>query len=179
MSTRSRWTWMLSSSVVKKPAAARRSAGGARAPSPTPPPMPIDATPTSPTPERLARRASTLAPLRCAAIRALASAAAALHATGIDRLLRIAAARGASTLYLTSQARPSIRVDGEISPIDGESALERSRRRGADSRHHPRAQPRSAAQPGGHRVDLRRARRRAASAASRSAIIAAPAASSA
>ncbi len=46
-----------------------------------------------------------------------------LHATGIDRLLRIAAARGASTLYLTSQARPSIRVDGEISPIEGESAL--------------------------------------------------------
>lgn len=46
-----------------------------------------------------------------------------LHATGIDRLLRIAAARGASTLYLTSQGRPSIRVDGEISPIEGESAL--------------------------------------------------------
>ena len=46
-----------------------------------------------------------------------------LHATGIDRLLRIAAARGASTLYLTSQSRPSIRVDGEISPIDGESVL--------------------------------------------------------
>ena len=46
-----------------------------------------------------------------------------LHATGIDRLLRIAAARAASTLYLTSQSRPSIRVDGEISPIDGESVL--------------------------------------------------------
>ncbi len=46
-----------------------------------------------------------------------------LHATGIDRLLRIAAARGASTLYLTSQSRPSIRVDGEIGPIDGESVL--------------------------------------------------------
>jgi twitching motility protein PilT len=46
-----------------------------------------------------------------------------LRATGIDRLLRIAAARGASTLYLTSQARPSIRVDGEIGPIEGESAL--------------------------------------------------------
>ena len=42
---------------------------------------------------------------------------------GIDRLLRIAAARGASTLYLMSQARPSIRVDGEIRPIDGEAAL--------------------------------------------------------
>jgi twitching motility protein PilT len=46
-----------------------------------------------------------------------------LHASGIDRLLRIAAARGASTLYLTSQARPSIRVDGEISAIDGEGTL--------------------------------------------------------
>jgi twitching motility protein PilT len=46
-----------------------------------------------------------------------------LQASGIDRLLRIASARGASTLYLTSQSRPSIRVDGEISPIDGESVL--------------------------------------------------------
>jgi twitching motility protein PilT len=46
-----------------------------------------------------------------------------LHVAGIDRLLRIAAARGASTLYLTSQARPSIRVDGEISALDGEGLL--------------------------------------------------------
>jgi twitching motility protein PilT len=46
-----------------------------------------------------------------------------LHTAGIDRLLRIAAARGASTLYLTSQARPSIRVDGEISAIEGEAVL--------------------------------------------------------
>jgi twitching motility protein PilT len=46
-----------------------------------------------------------------------------LHSAGIDRLLRIAAARGASTLYLMSQARPSIRVDGEIGPIDGEPVL--------------------------------------------------------
>ena len=45
------------------------------------------------------------------------------HTAGIDRLLRIAAARGASTLYLTSQARPSIRVDGEISAIEGEAVL--------------------------------------------------------
>ena len=45
------------------------------------------------------------------------------HTVGIDRLLRIAAARGASTLYLTSQASPSIRVDGEISSIDGEPVL--------------------------------------------------------
>ena len=46
-----------------------------------------------------------------------------LHTAGIDRLLRIAAARGASTLYLTSQARPSIRVDGEISAMEGEAVL--------------------------------------------------------
>ena len=46
-----------------------------------------------------------------------------LQTGGIDRLLRIAAARGASTLYLTSQARPSIRIDGEISVIEGESVL--------------------------------------------------------
>jgi twitching motility protein PilT len=46
-----------------------------------------------------------------------------LDASGIDRLLRIAAARGASILYLMSQARPSIRIDGEISPIDGEGVL--------------------------------------------------------
>ena len=47
----------------------------------------------------------------------------ALHTTGIDRLLRIGAARGASTLYLTSQSRPSIRVDGQIAAIDGEPTL--------------------------------------------------------
>ncbi len=45
------------------------------------------------------------------------------HGGGIDRLLRIAAARGASTLYLTSKARPLIRVDGEISQIEGEPLL--------------------------------------------------------
>jgi twitching motility protein PilT len=45
------------------------------------------------------------------------------HTSGIDRLLRIAASRGASTLYLTSHARPSIRVDGEISAMEGEPVL--------------------------------------------------------
>jgi twitching motility protein PilT len=40
--------------------------------------------------------------------------------SGLDRLLRLAAARGASTLYLSSHARPSVRVDGEIQMIDGE-----------------------------------------------------------
>jgi len=40
--------------------------------------------------------------------------------SGLDRLVRMAAARGASTLYLSSHARPSIRVDGEIQLLDGE-----------------------------------------------------------
>jgi twitching motility protein PilT len=42
---------------------------------------------------------------------------------GLDRLLRLAAARGAETLYLFSQARPSIRVDGEIGALEGEPVL--------------------------------------------------------
>jgi twitching motility protein PilT len=42
---------------------------------------------------------------------------------GIDRLLRLSAARGANTLYLMSQARPSVRVDGEIAVLEGEPAL--------------------------------------------------------
>ncbi len=43
--------------------------------------------------------------------------------TGLDRLLKLAAARGAEALYLFSQSRPSIRVDGEIHALDGEPVL--------------------------------------------------------
>src|SRR5205807_10637153 len=39
---------------------------------------------------------------------------------GLDRLLRLASARGASTLYLSSESRPSVRVDGELQMLDGE-----------------------------------------------------------
>jgi twitching motility protein PilT len=39
------------------------------------------------------------------------------------RPLRAAAARGAATLYLVAQSKPMIRVDGEISALDGEPAL--------------------------------------------------------
>jgi twitching motility protein PilT len=42
---------------------------------------------------------------------------------GLDRLLRVTSGRGAPILYLVSQARPSIRVDGEIVPIEGEPVL--------------------------------------------------------
>jgi twitching motility protein PilT len=43
--------------------------------------------------------------------------------SGLDRLLRLAAARGASTLYLVSGARPSIRIDGEVRTLDGAVVL--------------------------------------------------------
>jgi twitching motility protein PilT len=43
--------------------------------------------------------------------------------SGLDRLLRVSAARGASTLYLSTDAQPSVRVDGELQAIDGEPVL--------------------------------------------------------
>ncbi|MBI3402822.1 MAG: Flp pilus assembly complex ATPase component TadA [Acidobacteria bacterium] len=43
--------------------------------------------------------------------------------SGLDRLLRTSAARGASTLYLSSESRPSVRVDGELHMLDGEPVL--------------------------------------------------------
>ena len=70
------------------------------------PPQPAVVLPLS----RSAVRSDTPPPLAGAAM------------SGLDRLLRVAAARGASTLYLASQTRPSIRVDGEIQMID-EAAL--------------------------------------------------------
>ena len=41
----------------------------------------------------------------------------------LDQLLRLAAARGAAMLYLSSEARPSVRVDGEIFTLDGAPIL--------------------------------------------------------
>jgi twitching motility protein PilT len=40
--------------------------------------------------------------------------------SGLERLLRVSAARGASTLYLSSGSRPSVRVDGDLQMLDGE-----------------------------------------------------------
>jgi twitching motility protein PilT len=40
--------------------------------------------------------------------------------SGLERLLRVSSARGASTLYLSSESRPSVRVDGELRMLDGE-----------------------------------------------------------
>jgi twitching motility protein PilT len=46
-----------------------------------------------------------------------------LKAEGLVRLLRIVAARGGSALYITSNAQPSMRVDGEMRALDGEEPL--------------------------------------------------------
>jgi twitching motility protein PilT len=45
------------------------------------------------------------------------------RAGAIDRLLRLAAVRGASTMYVVADARPMIRVDGEIVTVEGERPL--------------------------------------------------------
>jgi twitching motility protein PilT len=45
---------------------------------------------------------------------------------GLDRLLRLAAARGATTLYIATQTAPSIRVEGEIAALEGETTLSAS-----------------------------------------------------
>jgi twitching motility protein PilT len=47
-------------------------------------------------------------------------------ANGIDRLLRIAAARGASALFLTSDARPWIRIEGDLRHLESEPPLSRA-----------------------------------------------------
>jgi twitching motility protein PilT len=43
--------------------------------------------------------------------------------TPLERVLKIAAARGAATVYIVARSQPVIRVDGEISVLDGEPAL--------------------------------------------------------
>jgi twitching motility protein PilT len=46
--------------------------------------------------------------------------------TNIERLLRVASARGASVLFLTTDARPYMRVEGDIRQLEGEPVLSRS-----------------------------------------------------
>ena len=47
-------------------------------------------------------------------------------ASGVDRLLRIAAARGATALFLTSESRPWMRLDGDLRYLDSEAPLSRA-----------------------------------------------------
>lgn len=51
---------------------------------------------------------------------------AAARASGIERLLHLAASRGASALFVISDTRPSIRVEGDIRPLEGEAAMSRA-----------------------------------------------------
>jgi twitching motility protein PilT len=44
-------------------------------------------------------------------------------ATTLQRLLRLAGARGAGTVYVVANAAPLVRVDGEFSTLEGEPAL--------------------------------------------------------
>jgi len=69
-----------------------------------------------------APQAAVVLPISRSPIRGDQLAPALSEATmpGLDRLLRLASARGASTLYLSSQSRPSMRVDGELHVIDAE-----------------------------------------------------------
>jgi twitching motility protein PilT len=44
----------------------------------------------------------------------------------LERLLRLAASRAASALFVISDTRPSIRVEGELRPLDGEAPMSRT-----------------------------------------------------
>ena len=68
---------------------------------------------------------AVILPLARSPIRSDASSQPAPSAqiAGLERLLRLATARGANTLYLMSGLRPSIRLDGEISAFEGEPVL--------------------------------------------------------
>ncbi len=48
------------------------------------------------------------------------------RASTVDRLLRLAAARGAVALFLSSESRPYIRVEGDIRLLDGEALLSKA-----------------------------------------------------
>lgn len=50
-------------------------------------------------------------------------ASAPVGSPDVERLLRIAVARGASGLYLHARSRPTLRVDGEIQPLEPEEPL--------------------------------------------------------
>jgi twitching motility protein PilT len=43
---------------------------------------------------------------------------------GLDRLLRLAVARNASTLYIVADSRPMLRIDGDILLLEGEKPIE-------------------------------------------------------
>jgi twitching motility protein PilT len=66
---------------------------------------------------------AVVVPLARPSVRAEAPPPPVTPPSTLDRLLRVAAARGASALYIVAQAAPVLRVDGEIAVLDGEEPL--------------------------------------------------------
>lgn len=73
-----------------------------------------------------AQRAPVLQMTRTVRIEVLPRHAATPRASGIERLLRLAAARGAAALFVIAGTRPSIRVDGDIRPLEDEPPMTRA-----------------------------------------------------
>lgn len=84
-------------------------------------PGPVIVPPPSPPPPEVAPLAAVLPMTRTLRIDVPPRAAA--GRSGIERLLSIAAARGAGALYLTSQAPPFLRLDDDVRMLEGEPAL--------------------------------------------------------
>ncbi|HKT80886.1 MAG TPA: ATPase, T2SS/T4P/T4SS family, partial [Vicinamibacterales bacterium] len=92
----------------------------------TPAPPPVRDTPLSPGWSGAQKRedAAPVVPLSRNPIRPDVPPPLAEQAlSNLDQLLRLAAARGASMLYLSSASRPSVRIDGEIYTLDGAPVL--------------------------------------------------------
>lgn len=68
-------------------------------------------------------RPAVVVPLARPAARVDAAPAPAASRSPLDRLLRLAAARGASALYIVAGSRPVLRVEGEIRVLDAEEVL--------------------------------------------------------
>jgi twitching motility protein PilT len=104
--------------VVTPPPVVPPAAPAVAAPLPVTPPMAASAEPAfkAPSPQPAVVLPISRSPIRTDA----PPPPIPVGVSGLDRLLRMAAARGASTLYLSSNARPSVRVDGEIQMLEGE-----------------------------------------------------------
>ena len=109
---------------IEPAAAAPLAAAPPAAPKPQPRPQPAVVAPAATVPPPPPEPAVVL-PMARNPIRPEQAAASIGDPTmdGLQRLLRISAARGASMLYLSSDARPSVRVDGELHGLDAEPVL--------------------------------------------------------
>ena len=97
------------------------------APVEEPPPVPIAASIEHPEP----RTHAAVQPMTRTVRIEVPPRTSARAATVIERLLRIAAARGASALFVTSDSRPWIRVEGELRHLDSEPPWARADVEGA------------------------------------------------